>query len=70
MNLTNEKHATFTPSEEVQHEVHKLLLEHDEDFPSFEVGLSEYHIGIVSKIIGDNHDKLREVLAKVEGGEG
>jgi hypothetical protein len=63
METTEEKRATFTPSEEVTHEVHKLLLEHDDE-------LSEYHIGIVSRIIGGNYDKLREVLAKVEGGEG
>ena len=63
METTQEKRATFTPGEEVQHEVHKLLLEHDDE-------LSEYHIGVVSKIIGENLDKLREVLAKVDGGEG
>jgi len=49
--------------EKAEYEIYHLILNKDDQ-------LSEHHIGIVAKVLADNLDKLREVLAKVEGGEG
>jgi hypothetical protein len=49
--------------EKAEYDIYQLILNKDEQ-------LSEHHIGIVAKVLADNLDKLREVLAKVDGGEG
>tara|TARA_A100000172_G_C2999675_1_gene95814 strand:+ start:251 stop:415 length:165 start_codon:yes stop_codon:yes gene_type:complete len=49
--------------EKAEFEIYDLILNKDDQ-------LSEHHIGIVAKVLADNLDKLREVIAKVDGGEG
>ena len=46
--------------EKAEYGIYHLILNKDDQ-------LSEHHIGIVAKVLADNLDKLREILAKVEG---
>ena len=52
-----------TTKEKAEFGIYHLILNKDDQ-------LSEHAIGVVAKVLADNLDKLREILAKVEGGEG